>query len=149
MIYDLIANTGIYKGLSKNLDTALDFLNEDKNILETGRLVIDEEKVFANIVTAETKPQENCFFEFHKKYIDIHFIIEGEEKILVSSINELETTSEYNEKDDYGLQKGVPEIEILMKKGRFCIVYPDDSHMPLVMTQVKKTIKKGIIKVMI
>lgn len=149
MIYDHISNTDIYKGLSKNLDTALDFLHKHTDKLEPGKLVIDGDNVFVNIVTAETKAQEISLFEFHKKYIDIHFIIEGEEKILISNINGLEISTEYSERDDYGLQKGPAELEILMKKGRFCIVFPGDSHMPLVMNREKQTIRKGIIKVMV
>jgi YhcH/YjgK/YiaL family protein len=148
MIYDLISNTPLYKGMSENLDEAMEFLNGNIENLELGKTIINGEKLFINVIATETKLRENSFFEYHKKYIDIHFVIEGEEKILISNKNTLEISKEYSDKDDYALQKGKEEIELLMKKGRFCIVFPDDSHMPLIMNTEKKTIKKGIIKVM-
>jgi len=149
MIYDLISNTFLYKGISKNMDEALEFLNGNIENLELGKIIINGEKLFVNVITTETKLPENSFFEYHKKYIDIHFMIEGEEKIFISNKNTLEISTEYSDKDDYALLKGKKEIELLIKKGRFCIVFPDDSHMPLIMNVEKKTIKKGIIKVMI
>lgn len=150
MIYDVISNVSLYKGLSANLDTALDFIAKlDKFNLQLGRNEIDDEKVFVNVVCARTKPPEGALFEYHKRYIDIHFIFAGEEKILVSRFDTLKTTTEYSQDSDCALQIGETQAELLMTNENFCVCFPEDSHLPLIMNNEPKDIKKGIIKVLI
>jgi len=148
MIYDTLNNINEYKGISINLDKALTFLSLAKDAtLALGRTEIEGDKIYANIISAQTILREAGSFEYHKKYIDIHFMIEGEERILISNVNKLDTISEYKEDGDYGLQRGKEEVELLLTKGKFCICFPEDSHLPLIMNNESESIKKGIIKV--
>ena len=84
MIYDMLANVQKYRGISKNLDTAIDFLvKTDLSALPLGRTEIDGDNVFANVMEAQAKPVEELHFEIHKKYMDIQIDIEGTELICI------------------------------------------------------------------
>ena len=51
MIYDEIKNISRYRGISSNLDTAIDFLEKtDLKSLPLGKTEILDDKVFANVM---------------------------------------------------------------------------------------------------
>lgn len=150
MIYDNITNSSIYKGINENLDKALDFLQStDFSSFEPGKHDVDGDRIFINIISTQTKSVNDAFFEYHKSYLDVHFVIEGEEKILVSNVDSMINKTEFNHKDDYALQEGETQAELILVKGKFCVVFPDDSHLPLIANKEQRQVKKGVIKVLI
>ena len=53
MIYDKLINIGLYKGMNKNLDTAIDFiLSHDLNELPMEKTVVDGDNVYINVMEA-------------------------------------------------------------------------------------------------
>ena len=51
MIYDKMSNLKLYKGMNKNLDTAIDFItSHDLNTLPLGRTIVDQDNVFINVM---------------------------------------------------------------------------------------------------
>lgn len=42
-----------------------------------------------------SKNKEDCFFESHKKYIDIQYVFEGEEIMEVENLSNLQVTTAY------------------------------------------------------
>lgn len=96
MIFDKIENLRQYDIVS---DKILDFLfNIDENT-PVGRYEIDEQS-YANIEEYNTKAHENCFFEAHKKYIDIQLLLKGEERLDFTSIEGLAPREDYNPEKD-------------------------------------------------
>ena len=84
MIYDEIKNISRYRGISSNLDTAIDFLEKtDLKSLPLGKTEILDDKVFANVMEVQAKDEEELSFEIHKKYMDIQIDVEGTELILI------------------------------------------------------------------
>lgn len=66
MIFDKIANIGRYKGINKNLDTAIDYIrNNDLSSLPMGRTELDGE-VYINVMEANAAPLETKCYEIHK-----------------------------------------------------------------------------------
>ena len=60
MICDTLAHLGRYKGLHKNLDTAIDYLlSHDLSQLPLGRTEVEGEEVFINVMEAQLKPAED------------------------------------------------------------------------------------------
>ena len=75
MIYDKLINMGLYKGMNKNLDTAIDFiLSNNLNELPLGKTVVDGDNVYINVMDAKASPVEERAYEIHKNYMDIHYI---------------------------------------------------------------------------
>ena len=85
--------------------------------------------------------------EYHKKYADIHIVIEGEESIIYSPFVECVETKTYDMEDDYALVKGKTQVELLMNTKNFLILFPEEPHLALLKVDEPKEIKKVIFKV--
>ena len=80
MIFDDLKNITFYKGIHPNLDQAIDFLYEHrKDSFELGRYDIDGDKVFLVVQENTLNKAENDRFEHHKRYADLHLLVEGHE----------------------------------------------------------------------
>jgi len=111
--------------------TAFRFLREtDLASLPVGKVEIDGDNVFAFVSTPELKPFAEQKVEAHRKYIDIHSPIVGEETIGSFVLTEKELALPFNEKDDYVLFPGKSE-PITIRKGEFAICFPPyGGHAP-------------------
>ena len=95
-----------------------------------------------------SKNREDCFFESHRQYIDVQFILEGEEIIEVSDINNLEVNFKYNDEMDLLKYKTTSSSSIIkLKKGDVAIFYPQDTHMPCVKLNNSQKVVKTVVKV--
>ena len=95
-----------------------------------------------------SKNREECFFESHKRYIDVQFIVDGEEIIEVCDIDSLTTSQKYDESIDLiKYQKTNKASIIKLKKGDVAIFYPQDAHMPCVKINNPNKIVKTVVKV--
>lgn len=125
---------------------------EHKRVMETAldvckKIELDEQS-FVLEQAYNSKDREECFFESHRKYIDVQFILGGEEIIEVSNTNLLAVALAYNEELDfikYEDKKGISSI--ILKAGNVAIFYPQDAHMPCI--KVKESVKviKAVVKV--
>lgn len=148
MIYDRVQNIRQYKGISNNLDKAIEFLYKtDLQGLSNGTNEIDGDNVFANIMNYDTKDIEHGVKEAHKRYIDIHFIISGKEQVLVSDISELEIAGEYVEEDDCAFYKGDMNTCCIIQDDYFVICFPNDVHTPAIRVDESQYVKKMVVKV--
>lgn len=149
MIYGNLKDIGDCKGKSVNLDTAIDFIKScERNTLVDGRNEIDGENVFLNCFGYKTMTENKCFFEAHRRYLDIHIILSGNELIGVSSISQMTKTGEDVE-SDFAEYKGRAEHYFLMDSTKFLIAYPEDAHMVKLMDKNVSEVKKAVIKVLI
>ncbi len=111
------------------------------------RIVLDGDKLFINNVLVEGKEQKAQPMEAHKRYIDIHVLLEGEERVGWADIDKLgEPSKAYDEPDDYMLYEEEATSYVDLKLGEFVIVYPEDAHAPII---GKGKIRKLIVKVLI
>ena len=151
MIYDAMKYADQYKGISPQLDRALEVLKTtDFAALEPGSYKVDEE-VYYNVMNPEVHPWEETGWECHRKYIDIqHVLVEGE-KIGVCPLENVENWSEYNEEGDYAIAGGdAPETLLLsMTPDKFAVLFPSDAHRPTVAADGVKQVKKVCIKVLV
>ena len=95
-----------------------------------------------------SKSRDKCFFESHREYIDVQFILEGEEIIEIANIDDLAQNFSYDENMDLIKHDDTNKTSIIrLKKGDIAIFYPEDVHMPCI--QVKEALKvvKTVVKV--
>ncbi len=85
-------------------------------------------------------------FEAHRKYIDIHYVVEGEERFGYAHVDRLKPMTDYDEKEDYQLLTGEASF-LLLRPGDFCITYPEDAHMPCLACGDNDVVKKVILKI--
>lgn len=147
MIYLKKENIHHYKGLMKNLDTALTYLEtQDLSELLLGRNEVDGENVFINYMNYTTIPEVEGFFEAHLDYLDLHIMIEGEECVAVSHISTLEEFTRDEESDFVGY-KGESQSKVLVNSEMALIVYPEDAHMVKIMCKEPGNVKKVVMKI--
>ena len=112
---------------------ALIYLKEhDFSKMSDGRYDIDGDMIYAKVQRYRTKPVEQCRPESHKKYIDVQFIADGKEEIGWCAYSpDLVEAKAYDGRDDVMFfERLVPASSIVLKKGDFAILYPNDIHRP-------------------
>jgi len=148
MIIDKIENLNSYANLSERLAKGIDYINNsDFSKIDLGTYKIEGDDVFAMVQEYDSREIENCKLEGHIKYIDIQYIIEGEEHIGLTSKNNQELV-EKNDEADYAFYKGDSTL-FKFDPSVFGIFFPDDLHMPCVgLNQISK-VRKVVVKVRI
>ena len=124
---------------------------KDNNVIEykAGSHEIDGEKLFLNRVNYTTKNKEDRFWEGHKKYIDVHVIFDGKERINLNFKGNL-IFKDYIEKDDFVSFEGNENSSVVLKEGDFLICYPEDIHMTCLKAEENpEDVKKAIYKVIL
>ena len=148
MIFDKFENIRNYPEIPSFVADFI--LNVDENH-PSGRVeLMPEGRIYANIDEYTTKPLENCRFEAHKRYIDIQFMLKGEEIIETAFTDELDVTEQYDDKRDVMFLSDIDNKTVLhLKKGYFALFYPSDAHKPQVAFQAAKDVKKTVVKMFV
>ena len=151
MIKDNLQHLAYYNYLSTDLKVGLKYIRDtDFSSLENGKYEILPEKVYAVIQDYTSKPESEGKFEAHREYIDIQFIIEGEEKIGTGSVEDFQPSTDYNEEKDIVFLTPNPEAKtefIKLKTGEFAIFLPKDAHMPSIAVENPTFVRKVVVKV--
>lgn len=146
MVVDKIKNLGIYSNISARLAKGIEYINNtDFSKIDLGTYKIEGDDVFAMVQEYDTKNIEDCKLEGHKKYIDIQYIISGDEKIGLTTLNN-QPLIEQNDEGDYSFYKGESTL-IKFEAGTFGIFFPDDLHMPCVKLNEISKVRKVVVKV--
>ena len=152
MIFDTIENAKTYKGLNARIDLVLEevvkFTPENYT---TGRVDLDGDNVYLNVSAYETKPAVGSLAEAHRQYIDVMYMVEGEELIYVKPTDKLQNiTKEY----DPSIEALLADLDgdatpIRLQAGSFVVLFPQDSHCPGRCVDGSVNVKKIIGKVRI
>src|SRR5690606_22486733 len=113
---------------------------------------IKEGKVYAIVQDYYTKPETEGKFEAHKKFVDIQFILEGEEQVFVGKLDEFEESIPYDEEKDicFLIPKINAKIEsVKLNLGEYVILTPKDVHMPSIAITESKHVRKVVLKVIV
>lgn len=146
MIYDTLEHVHRYDGIHPGVMQGLRFLAEtDFSQLEDGRITLDGENLFVNVMTCQTK-SVNDRPEAHRKYIDIQYLISGEELIGVGPLEEMQEIEGKPEKDVWFYKGQVSNVSI--GRGRFAVLFPEDAHAPSIAVQAPATVRKCVVKVL-
>lgn len=139
-----------YKGIAKNIDTAIDYvLNNDILALAPGKYKIDGDNVILNRDTYVAKPLEECFYENHENYMDLQIVLKGQEYFAYTDISNptIKETVPYNDVKDVTKYSAEQGVFFILEEG-FALVYPEDVH--LAKCDVNGgTVEKAVIKIKI
>ncbi len=128
MIFDSLDSRSSYEDIP-GLKQILDALAEihDTNLPQT-RVVLDEDRAFINPVILTTKPLAETHFEAHRRYADVHCVIQGEEEIIVNDIHNVKEIQPFSIPDDFGLYDSDQGTVCILKPGQFLVCFPQDAH---------------------
>ena len=146
MIFDTLENIKNYEGLGR-VYTALEFLAKtDFTKIELGRYELCADEIIYMLQRYDTDP-DKTISEAHKKYIDIQFMVKGEELIGVAPFECAKTETQAIPENDVWFYECKTEAITLIENS-FMVLYPNDLHCPGVATKGKAlTCKKVVVKV--
>lgn len=153
MIVARSADAANYKGFSPLLDKALDLLTpEFLASVGTTTVHMDGERLYATLNVFETAPESETFFESHKKYLDIHAVTKGEERMEVADPKAL-TVDEVrsNPANDFYAytEKSAEHQNLILKPGTFLVAFPDDAHRCKGQVDGPSQVEKVVFKILI
>jgi len=133
----------------KGFEAAFEFL--DKKALAdvpVGKHAIEGEEVYALVQKLPSRAAETAQFESHRKYIDLHYVVSGQETSGFAPAEDLKLAVPYDESKDVMLYD-VPQqyTKIEMKPGRFVVYHPGQAHLPNCHLQGPHDLHKVVIKV--
>ncbi|WP_027468748.1 YhcH/YjgK/YiaL family protein [Deefgea rivuli] len=132
------------------LNAALNYLRHtDFSQMAPGRYPIDGDNMIAIVQTPLTQPWETGMPEFHQRYIDIQYLLEGEEVIGYLPANlELErVTDQLTERDIAFVHPQANETRLVLTPGMFAIFFPGELHKPCRALNAPMLIRKVVIKI--
>ena len=130
--------------LYKRVIDGLDYLTStDFSKMEDGRHEINED-MYVNVQTYQTK--EDALFEAHRDYIDIQYVIDGEEQIGVTDYSSCSESIPYDKEKDIEFLEG-NGVFYPLRAGEYMILYPEDAHKPSITLDKQSTVRKAVVKV--
>ena len=128
-------------------DKAFAYLkNTDLKTLANGRYVIDGDNVYAIVTEAPTKDYDKTAFESHRRYIDLQYVITGEENMAKAPLASVTVSKPYDETADIAYYTGDGKI-YMVPAGTFNLFFPSDAHRPNITPGGNKVVKKVVIKI--
>ena len=147
MIYDKMSNLKLYKGMNKNLDTAIDFItSHDLNTLPLGRTIVDQDNVFINVMETSAASVDERQYEFHKNYMDIQMDLIGIERVDTGDSAKAEYIN-YNEAGDVGNAVTADLGSCLIGTENFIICMAGEPHKTNIAVSDDLFLKKAVCKV--
>ena len=129
---------------------ALQYLREHDFVnMEDGSYKISEYST-ANVQRYATRVHADCRPETHRKYVDIQYMVEGEEYMGWCPLSpDLKITQPYDEKKDIEFYESlIPDSNILLSSGYFAVLYPEDVHSPQgAVDDIPSNVTKVVVKI--
>jgi biofilm protein TabA len=121
----------------------------DFSTLAPGKYEIESDLMVAMVQQPTTKSWDQQRPESHQSYIDIQYLIEGEEVIRVATLTADAVISEedFASRDVAFYEKTGAESSLQLYPGAFTVFYPSDIHRPCCSVDQDQTIKKVVIKI--
>jgi biofilm protein TabA len=144
VIFDKIENLAMYTFLNDNLNEAI------KHILcKPLKESYTGNSFQKNTIQFTTSPVNEKKFEAHKKFMDIHIVMEGKEYIECVNTGSLIDVTEYDEEHDifFGDTNSTSKFSGSLGEGFALICFPQDAHLVGAHIDSVQEIKKVVFKV--
>jgi len=147
MILDKLKNLELYRELNPLFAIAFDYLRAtDLWKLAPGRYEIQNADVYALVQEYPTRARSQGRWEAHRNYIDLHFMLSGQELMGVANIADLKSVGDYDAAKDAEHLVG-EGIFLTVPEGWFVIFGTDDAHMPCLEPGRPCSVKKVVLKI--
>jgi biofilm protein TabA len=148
MIADSLPHAARYYTLHPLFRTAFDYLRQFPTGTPDGRHPIDGDRLYALPQSYETAPASEKRFEAHRRFIDIQYVLSGEEVIYHAPTERLEVSDAYHDERDVVFFRDPPAASpTLLRSGDFTIYFPHDGHKPGCVNGAPRAVRKIVIKV--
>ena len=151
MVIDTLDHASTYRRLGKGIETALrffqDYQDDGKDL--PAKTILDGENIFVNGVNYVSEPKPAGQLEAHKRYIDVMYVVEGEEKFFYKPFAAVESvTMPYSAEKECALAAIDPDAaQVRFSAGQFLIFFPQDGHLAAQLWDKPCKVRKFIAKV--
>lgn len=146
MIFDREENLSRYMNRA-DAEKIYGFIRSIDEKTEKGKYVIDGERLYAIVSEYETKSRSDAVLEVHNKYLDLHFLIFGEEKQEFYDRREVKEAVPYNAVNEAALCVFPDERnELILRPGFFTLYFTDDAHAPQLAVGSPGIVRKVVVK---
>jgi len=144
MIVDKLVRAGHYETLHRGFAAAFEFLRrKDLADLSNGKHEIVDDLVYV-LISREEGRNGVGRLESHQRYIDVQYVVSGDERIGWRAIEGLKPETDYETARDIQFFQDEPAFWFDVKPGEFAIFLPTDAHAPLA---GRGAIHKAVVKV--
>lgn len=150
MILDQMEHAAQYRGLHRGIDLALAAMAKyTPENYQTGKMELDGDAVFLLRNQYETAQTEHPLTEAHRDYIDVMYMVEGEEIIHVKPTARLQNVTKPYDPAIEALLADTDEdaTPVRLCAGSFIVLFPQDAHAPACCVDRPAPVKKIIGKV--
>ena len=119
--------------------------NHDLLSMPLGRIELDGDALFINNALENAVSQDKQLVEVHRKYLDIHILLEGTERIGWKALEDLTVVKQaYDDTKDCALYDEKASAYVDLYPGDMAIVFPEDGHAPNIGSG---KIRKAVVKI--
>lgn len=140
-----------YGQMSAKLDKAFAWLkSNDLTSIEPGQtVVVDAERISAQIQAYQSLHPKEMHFEAHRSYIDIQLVVSGRETIYWAPLARLpRINTPYNyDKDVVFFEDPEISVPLRLEAGDYAVFFPTDGHKPKCVVTEPESVTKIVVKV--
>lgn len=136
--------------LKTRLNKAIDFISKlDFPNLKEGKYEVTP-YFYYTVQKYKSFDENEVQYESHRKYIDIQWLYEGEERLYVTDTKWLSPSDNYDEKKDVIHYYDITNMSSVIMKSNSCVVlFPKDAHKPSKFNDSDCVVKKVVGKLKI
>ncbi|WP_353136060.1 YhcH/YjgK/YiaL family protein [Pseudopedobacter sp.] len=137
-----------YRKYPERWQLAFKFLAETNiDALKYGRYDLSDD-VYVNYAKGKTKDLKDCKYERHEQWIDLQYMVDGEEYMGKNPDYErLKVIQAYNAKKDVALYQYDNKPLALATPENYFIFFPTEAHIPTVKVGEIKETRKLVVKI--
>ena len=149
MIIDSIKNAKKYYSVHPSFKAAFEALEKIDESTPNERITVDGDNIFINMAEYVNKNVDECAYESHKKYIDIQYVVSGEEYIDLCDQDILECTDNRLDTDDIAFFRNTDKFSRAdLTEGIFVVIFPGEAHKPCIAPDGKGVkVRKAVAKI--
>lgn len=149
MIIDSIKNAKKYYCVHPSFGKAFEALAAIDENTPNERITVDGDNIFINLGEYVNKNVDECLFESHKKYIDIQYVVSGEEYIDLCDQEILTATDDRLDTDDIAFFENTDKFSRAdLTEGIFVVIFPGEAHKPCIAPDGKGVkVRKAVAKI--
>ncbi len=150
MIVEALENSHLIENTHPLFAKAFKWLRENASPnMPDGRIEVDSDRIVAIPQHPVSHILKDDLYEAHRKYIDIQYIISGEETIFLGDAAAMTPVNPFDaDKDIVFMRTGGRTFKVPVKPGSFMVIWPHEAHQPCVNDSAPgSVVHKIIIKV--
>lgn len=134
---------GRYAPIIPGLEEAMNVVANLPNYEAATYPLSNDGKIMVQV--GQTKPWAGSELEVHHNYLDIQYVVKGQEIVGWAPTETLTLSGEFNTAKDKGMYAGVNDT-MLIREGYCYVVYPEDAHAPGKHLELPNDLTKIVVK---